>query len=46
MPWYFRTLGSWMALIRDAGLALEDLTEPGADQGEPLSMLLTAGRTA
>ncbi len=46
MPWYFRTLGSWMALIRDAGLALEDLAEPGSDRGEPLSMLLTAGRTA
>ena len=45
MPWYFRTLESWMALVRDAGLALDDLREPGAD-GRPLSLLLSAGRTA
>lgn len=47
MPWYFRTMQSWAAVIRDAGLAIEDLREPPApDGGLPLSLLLVAGRTA
>lgn len=46
MPWYFRTLQSWVGLVRDAGLALEDLREPVGPDGAPLSLLLVAGRTA
>lgn len=51
MPWYFRTMQSWAAVIRDAGLAIEDLREPaaagsGPAGGQPLSLLLVAGRTA
>lgn len=47
MPWYFRTMQGWAAVIRDAGLAIEDLREPAApDGGPPLSLLLAAGRTA
>ncbi len=42
MPWYFRTLGSWQAAVRDAGLVLADLAEPTAVEGEkPLSLILT-----
>lgn len=47
MPWYFRTLEGWTAVIRAAGLALEGLREPAASGGgPPLSLLLVAGRTA
>lgn len=47
MPWYFRTMQSWAAVIRDAGLAIADLREPAAAKGgPPLSLLLVAGRTA
>ena len=42
MPWYFRTLESWHAAIRAAGLALADLAEPMAEDGDrPLSLILT-----
>ncbi|GAB5534656.1 MAG: class I SAM-dependent methyltransferase [Rubricoccaceae bacterium] len=42
MPWYFRTLSSWIRAIRSAGLTLTDLREPvDADTGAPLSLLLT-----
>jgi 2-polyprenyl-3-methyl-5-hydroxy-6-metoxy-1,4-benzoquinol methylase len=27
-PWYFRTLGTWVAMFRDAGLALVEMREP------------------
>lgn len=41
MPWYFRTLSSWLKIIEEAGLALTDLQEPRhADTGTPLSLLL------
>ena len=46
MPWYFRTLEGWTAVIRDAGLTLADLREPRAADGAPLSLLMVAGRTA
>lgn len=46
MPWYFRTLESWLTLISDAGLALETLREPAGDNGAPLSLLMVAARTA
>jgi SAM-dependent methyltransferase len=42
MPWYFRTLESWHGVVREAGLALVELKEPGAAPGgRPLSLLLT-----
>jgi 2-polyprenyl-3-methyl-5-hydroxy-6-metoxy-1,4-benzoquinol methylase len=43
MPWYFRTLSSWVALLREAGYALDDLREPAhPGTGDPLSLLATA----
>lgn len=42
MQWYFRTLEGWLALLRDAGLAVEDLREPRDGVGPPLSLLLVA----
>jgi 2-polyprenyl-3-methyl-5-hydroxy-6-metoxy-1,4-benzoquinol methylase len=45
MPWYYRTLGSWMRAVRSGGFALEALDEPRADgQPLPLSLLITASR--
>ncbi|CAN7637642.1 class I SAM-dependent methyltransferase [Aquipseudomonas alcaligenes] len=41
MPWYFRTLESWLALLGRSGLVLEALHEPRhPDSGVPLSLLL------
>jgi hypothetical protein len=41
MPWYFRTLGSWVGLLRDGGFALQGLREPAHPQERrPLSLLL------
>ena len=28
MPWYFRTMGSWLGVLRDGGFALQALREP------------------
>lgn len=43
MPWYFRTLGSWVGVLRDAGFALQALREPVHPQDRrPLSLLLEA----
>ncbi len=43
MPWYFRTLSSWIRTIRSAGLTVTDLREPThSETGEPLSLLWTA----
>lgn len=43
MPWYFRTVSSWVACVRDAGFALDALLEPTADgASRPLSLLLVA----
>ncbi|HEX8430003.1 MAG TPA: class I SAM-dependent methyltransferase [Longimicrobium sp.] len=42
MPWYFRTLASWMRELRDAGLTVVDCVEPLHPETEqPLSLLLT-----
>lgn len=41
MPWYFRTLDSWLSKIGDAGLVLQDLIEPVAEGGDrPLSLIM------
>lgn len=42
MPWYFRTLEGWLALLREAGLVVRDLREPRDGDGPPLSLLLVA----
>jgi 2-polyprenyl-3-methyl-5-hydroxy-6-metoxy-1,4-benzoquinol methylase len=45
MPWFARTLSSWVAELRAGGLALLELAEPAhPDSGRPLSLLLTCGR--
>lgn len=43
MPWYFRTLASWMSLLRQSGYALHLLREPTPPEADhPLSLLLVA----
>jgi 2-polyprenyl-3-methyl-5-hydroxy-6-metoxy-1,4-benzoquinol methylase len=45
MPWYYRTLGSWLRAVRDAGFTLDSVDEPRAEsQPLPLSLLITATR--
>ena len=45
MPWYFRTLESWLRLLRDSGFILDALTEPRhPDDGRMLSLLMEARR--
>jgi 2-polyprenyl-3-methyl-5-hydroxy-6-metoxy-1,4-benzoquinol methylase len=40
MPWYFRTIGSWVAVLRKSGFTLHVLREPSHPQdGRPLSLL-------
>ncbi len=41
MPWYFRTLGSWVRQVREAGLNLADIQEPlHPETGRPASLLM------
>lgn len=43
MPWYFRTLASWIGVLEASGLAIERIDEPVHPQTQrPLSLLLTA----
>jgi len=45
MPWYFRTLETWLAESRAAGLALVACREPrDPASGQPLSLLLQLAR--
>ncbi|MEP7382285.1 MAG: methyltransferase domain-containing protein [Gemmatimonadota bacterium] len=42
-PWYFRTLESWVSLLLDNALALQELREPvHPGSGQPASLLLVA----
>ena len=42
MPWYFRTVGSWLNIITDAGLKVDQCDEPiNPSTGKPLSLLFT-----
>jgi 2-polyprenyl-3-methyl-5-hydroxy-6-metoxy-1,4-benzoquinol methylase len=42
-PWYFRTLGGWVALLVGAGLRLRRLVEPvHPETGRPASLILVA----
>jgi len=41
MPWYFRTMGSWLACVRDASLRVTELREPlHPETRKPLSLLI------
>lgn len=41
MPWYFRTVSTWIAELRRAGLILMETYEPlDPDTGRPLSLIL------
>ena len=43
MPWYFRTLTSWVTLLQATGFGLVEVREPvHPDSGRPLSLLLIA----
>jgi 2-polyprenyl-3-methyl-5-hydroxy-6-metoxy-1,4-benzoquinol methylase len=45
MPWYFRTLASWVRALVDAGFVLRELREPlHPERLQPLSLLLIAAR--
>ncbi len=45
MPWYFRTLSSWLDSLRESGWYLESLREPLHPQtGKPASLLMQAMR--
>jgi 2-polyprenyl-3-methyl-5-hydroxy-6-metoxy-1,4-benzoquinol methylase len=45
MPWYFRTLESWVAELGASGYRLVELREPrNPATGDPLSLLLIAAR--
>lgn len=46
MPWYFRTVGSWVRTLGAAGLRLADVAEPvDAEADAPLSLILVAEPT-
>ena len=41
-PWYFRTMGDWMALFHQAGFPIVQITEPlHPDTGKPVSAIFT-----
>lgn len=47
MPWFFRTLGSWIRCLGEAGLAVDEVREPlHPGSGRPLSLLLRAAPRA
>lgn len=43
MPWYFRTFGSWVKLLRASGYSIVELVEPRhPDTHVPMSLLVIA----
>lgn len=40
MPWYFRTVSTWVRSLKDAGLSIVDLREPVSAEGKLLSLML------
>ena len=41
MPWYFRTMASWLDTVRESGFALAGIREPfNKTTGRPLSLLI------
>lgn len=44
MPWYFRTMSSWVDSLNESGYRLDQLIEPAHPESyEPLSLMLIAG---
>lgn len=42
-PWYFRTLGSWVSMLRQAGLSLVEMREPvNPGTGKPASVIFVS----
>ena len=46
MPWYFRTLGSWVAAMQASRLAIERIAEPVDPESDRLLSLLIEARPA
>jgi hypothetical protein len=45
-PWYFRTMESWVRLLRDSGFVLRELREPVHPiSGKPASVIFVAEAT-
>ncbi|MED1954201.1 hypothetical protein [Brevibacillus centrosporus] len=45
MPWYFRTIGSWLGEVQAAGFRLLQCQEPvHPATGMPLSLIITASK--
>jgi 2-polyprenyl-3-methyl-5-hydroxy-6-metoxy-1,4-benzoquinol methylase len=45
MPWYYRTFGAWLGVVKTAGLHVESMAEPvHPETGLPASLLLTLAR--
>ena len=45
MPWFYRTMGSWLKEIGSAGLSLIDIKEPlNPKTGKPFSLLMTTAK--
>ncbi|HXV96872.1 MAG TPA: methyltransferase domain-containing protein, partial [Anaerolineae bacterium] len=43
-PWYYRTLGDWMELLKHCGLQLSGMQEPlHPASGKPVSLVIVAG---
>jgi 2-polyprenyl-3-methyl-5-hydroxy-6-metoxy-1,4-benzoquinol methylase len=43
MPWYFRTISSWLQLLADTGFAIAEIREPmHPETGKPLSIIFIA----
>jgi 2-polyprenyl-3-methyl-5-hydroxy-6-metoxy-1,4-benzoquinol methylase len=43
MPWFFRTLQSWVDTLRDAGFQIESMREPvHPETGDPLSLIISS----
>jgi 2-polyprenyl-3-methyl-5-hydroxy-6-metoxy-1,4-benzoquinol methylase len=44
-PWYFRTIGTWVRLLRQSGLYISEIREPlHPATGKPASLILVASR--
>ena len=47
MPWYFRTLRSWLSSVRRAGYEIADVREPvDPESGRPLSLIVVGVKRA
>jgi 2-polyprenyl-3-methyl-5-hydroxy-6-metoxy-1,4-benzoquinol methylase len=47
MPWYFRTMRSWLSSVRRAGYEIADVREPvDSESGRPLSLIVVGAKRA